>query len=330
MMHLYCSESTDPYYNLALEEYIFSNVKLDKGLFMLWQNDNAVVIGRNQNVMKEINLQYASKMNTRIARRNTGGGTVYHDLGNLNYSFIQDCDSRYSIDFKQFAEPILDALNLLGVQAECNHRNDLVINGRKFSGTAQTVKNGRMLHHGTLLFNSDLDFVRKVLAVKDEVVQGGGVKSVRSQVTNISEHLLKSMSVNQFCDHLMASVSAKETTVFLQLTEKDYRAIEALKDSKYLTWDWTYGKAPHYKIQKVRNFGGGKLALAMSVAKNGIIDSITIDGDLLGPSNISQLEKLLTGKRLRKEDLQEVLSYCEVSDYITNLTSQELLEILMY
>lgn len=105
-MHLYYSESTDPYYNLALEEYIFANVKLDKGLFMLWQNDNTVVIGRNQNALKEINLHYASKMNTRVARRNTGGGTVYHDLGNLNYSFIQDCDNRYSIDFKQFAVPI--------------------------------------------------------------------------------------------------------------------------------------------------------------------------------------------------------------------------------
>lgn len=329
-MHLYYSESTDPYYNLALEEYIFANVKLDKGLFMLWQNDNTVVIGRNQNAMKEIDLHYASKMNTRVARRNTGGGTVYHDLGNLNYSFIQDCDNRYSIDFKQFAVPILDALNQLGVQAECNHRNDLVINGRKFSGTAQTVKNGRMLHHGTLLFDSDLDFVRKVLAVKDEVIQGGGVKSVRSQVTNISEHLPKSMSINQFCDHLMARISAKETAVFLQLDEKDYKAIEALRDSKYRTWDWTYGKAPHYKMQKVRSYEGGSLTIAMNVAKNGIIDSITIDGDLLGSGNIRQLEKLLTGKRLKKDDLQEVLSYCEISDYITNLTPQELLEILLY
>ncbi len=329
-MLFYYSESTDPYYNLALEEYIFTNVKLNKGLFMLWQNDNTVVIGRNQNAMKEINLQYANKMNTRIARRNTGGGTVYHDLGNLNYSFIQDCESGQEIDFKQFAVPILDALNQLGVQAECNQRNDLVIDGRKFSGTAQTVKNGRMLHHGTLLFNSDLDFVRKVLATKDEVIQGGGVKSVRSEVTNISEHLAQPMSVNQFCNRLMTNLREREQAVSLQFVEKDYKEIAALRESKYLTWDWTYGRAPRYEIQKSRSYAGGELVISMSIARNGVIDSISIDSQLPISDEIRQLEQLLIGKTLKEEVLQEVLSYCEISDYITNLTPQELIEMLLY
>lgn len=329
-MFFYYSESTDPYYNLALEEYIFSNVKLEKGLFMLWQNDNTVVIGRNQNAMKEINLQYAKEMNTRIVRRNTGGGTVYHDLGNLNYSFIQNCESGHTIDFKQFAVPILDALNQLGVQAECNDRNDLVIAGRKFSGTAQTVKNGRMLHHGTLLFNSDLDFVRKVLATKDEVVQGGGVKSVRSQVTNISEHLTVPMSASQFCNHLMASVKEREQAVNLQLSEKDYKEVAVIRELKYLTWDWTYGRAPRYEIQKIRSYAGGELVIAMSIEKNGMIKSLTIGGDVLLGEAISELEQLLTGKMLKEDVLQEVLSYCKISDYITNLTPQELIDMLLY
>lgn len=329
-MFFYYSESTDPYYNLALEEYIFSNVKVDKGLFMLWQNDNTVVIGRNQNAMKEVNLQYAKKMNTRIARRNTGGGTVYHDLGNINYSFIQNCESGQTIDFKQFAGPILNALNQLGVQAECNDRNDLVIDGRKFSGTAQTVKNGRMLHHGTLLFNSDLDFVQKVLVTKDEVVQGGGVKSVRSQVTNISEHLAEPMSINQFCNHLMAGIREKEQAVGLQLLEKDYKNIATLRESKYLTWDWTYGRAPRYEVQKIRSYAGGKIDITMSIVKNGAIKSIVIGGDVQISRDISELEQLITGKTLKEDVLQEVLSYCDINDYFTNLTPQELIEILLY
>lgn len=329
-MIFYYNESTDPYYNLAFEEHIFSHVKLDDCLFMLWQNDNTIVIGRNQNATREINTEFVRKMKTKVARRNTGGGTVYHDLGNLNYSFIQKCESGQKIDFSQFAVPIIRALDQLGVTAECNKRNDLVIDGRKFSGTAQTIKNGRMLHHGTLLFNSDLDFLRQALTVTGDRIQSKGVKSVSSHITNISEHLPNPISMELFRSCLMTSVIKKNNPQPLRLSDKDDQAIKKLRDTKYSTWDWNYGKSPRYEVQKSRDFRSGSLSVLMKVSQQGIIDTISITGEFTGKKNINQLEEFLKGKALKESMLLEILSYCSVNDYINGITAGELADILLY
>lgn len=329
-MIFYYNKSTDPYYNLALEEHIFSHVKLDDCLFMLWQNDNTIVIGRNQNAIREINTEFVKKKNTKVARRNTGGGTVYHDLGNLNYSFIQNCESGQTIDFSQFAVPIIRALDHLGVKAECNKRNDLVIDGRKFSGTAQTVKNGRMLHHGTLLFNSDLDFMRQALTVKGDKIHSKGVKSVSSHITNISEHTLNPISMEQFRNCLMTSLIKKNKPLPLHLDDKDFAAIKHLRDTKYSTWDWNYGKSPRYEVQKSRDFQDGSLTVSMGVSHHGIIDTISIAGEFTGKQDIHQLEEFLTGKALKESVLLEILSYGSVDDYINGMTAGALADILLY
>ncbi len=329
-MLFYYSESTDPYYNLALEEHIFSNVELREPFFMLWQNDNAIVIGRNQNPVKEINIDFIRKKNTRVARRNTGGGTVYHDLGNLNYSFIQNCKNGKTVDFSQFAVLIIRALDHFGVKAECNDRNDLVIAGRKFSGTAQTVKKGRALHHGTLLFNSDLDFLRQALMVNEDKIEAKGVKSVSSHITNIVDHLPQPITMEQFRNCLMTSIIKKNNPFPFRLTEKDFEAIKQLQEKKYSTWDWNYGKSPRYEVQKTRNFQGGHLSVSMNVLQQGVIDSIFITGEFSGVQSIHQLEKFLKGKTLKESQLLEVLSYTRVNDFIAGMTARELVKILVY
>ncbi len=329
-MIFYYNESTDPYYNLALEEYLFSHVELEDSFFMLWQNDNTIVIGRNQNAMEEINVDFVKQMNTKVVRRNTGGGAVYHDMGNINFTFIQNCESGQELDFSQFATPIIHALAEFGVKAECTGRNDLSIDGRKFSGTAQTVKNGRMLHHGTLLFNSDLNFIGQALTVKADKIESKGVKSVRSRITNISEYMQKTISMVQFRNQLMTSIIKKNNASPLRLSQENLNAIEQLCETKYSSWEWNYGTAPRYEIQKHRRFPSGGVTVSMSISRQGAIDNISIRGDFFGIEDISQLEKLLTGKTMKETALLEVLSYCNISDYISGITAREFADILLY
>jgi|LGOV01.1.fsa_nt_gb lipoate-protein ligase A len=329
-MIFYYNNSTDPYYNLALEEHIFLNMQLNEPLFMLWQNDSSIVIGRNQNALKEINMQFIKEKKIKIVRRNTGGGTVYHDLGNLNYSFIQNCGIGEVIDFSQFAVPIIHALDQLGVNAQCNDRNDLIIDNRKFSGTAQASKNGHMLHHGTLLFNSDLNLLRQVLMVDRDKIDSKGVKSISSHITNISEHLKNPMTIDQFRNCLIESVCGKNDLVALELAELDLRTINALKDEKYDTWEWTYGKAPRYEVRKSRNFNGGCLKVSMKVLAKGIIDYVSIEGEFSGNQNIGRLEEFLKGKIIKESVLLEVLSYIDINDYITGMTAAEFAKIIIY
>jgi lipoate-protein ligase A len=329
-MLFYFNESTDPYYNLALEEYIFTHVNLVDSLFMLWRNQSAVVIGRNQNAVKELNHRFAKDNNIKVVRRNTGGGTVYHDLGNLNYSFMKNCEKGQEIDFSQFAVPIIRTLNQYGVKAECNSRNDLVIDGKKFSGTAQTIKNGRMLHHGTLLFNSNLDLLRNVLKGQDDVIQSGGVKSVSSHITNISDYLALPLNIEEFRKDLMNCVIKDRNPRQLQLSEDDLREIMKIREEKYMTWEWNYGKSPRYEIDKKRQYKNENFLVSMAVSRQGLIEKITISGTFPDDGKISQLEKMLVNKPLRESVLLEVLSYCDVSDYIPEMTSCELVEILLY
>lgn len=324
------NESIDPYYNLALEEYVFTHAKLDDCLFMLWRNESTIVIGRNQNAIKELNHNFAKEKNLKVVRRNTGGGTVYHDLGNLNYSFIRNCEKGQEIDFSQFADPIIRTLAQYGVKAECNHRNDLVIDGKKFSGTAQTVKNGRMLHHGTLLFNSDLDLIRNALKVKDDIIQSGGVKSVSSHITNISDHLKTPLDIGKFRKDLLTCVIKDRNPSPFQLSEEDILKINKIRTEKYLTWEWNYGKSPRYEIDKKRRYLHGNISVLMSVSRQGTIEKITISGDFSADGKINQLEKLLINAPLRESMLMEILSYCNVSDYIPKMSSRELVEIILY
>jgi lipoate-protein ligase A len=187
-----------------------------------------------------------------------------------------------------------------------------------------------MLHHGTLLFNSDLNFIGQALTVKADKIESKGVKSVRSRITNISEYMQKTISMVQFRNQLMTSIIKKNNASPLRLSQENLNAIEQLCETKYSSWEWNYGTAPRYEIQKHRRFPSGGVTVSMSISRQGAIDNISIRGDFFGIEDISQLEKLLTGKTMKETALLEVLSYCNISDYISGITAREFADILLY
>lgn len=330
MMIYYENFLTDPYYNLALEEYIFTHEKLGKSFVMLWQNKNTIVIGRNQNPFKEINTDDVRKLNTKILRRITGGGSVFHDMGNINYSFISNCEKGEEIDFSQFAAPILETLDQFGVKAECNQRKDLVIEGKKISGTAQTVRNGRLLHHGTLLFDSDLSLVQRILTCKDDKIQAKGVKSVPSTVTNISYHLPKKVSLEVFKKQLLKNLIKDKESEALQLIPNDTKKINELRETKYATWEWNYGKTPRFEVEKKRSYRGGTINLSIKASPKGMIDSINLKGNFPDQKKIVQLEKFLEGNLLKESSLKETLSYIDLNEFIPAMLASEMLDFILY
>ena len=315
----------DAYYNLAAEEYIFTSLDRDQEYLLLWQNQNAVVVGKHQNTIEEINTAYVKEHGVQVVRRLSGGGAVYHDLGNLNYSFIVNAPTgRYN--FREMSQPVADTLIRLGVNVEFSGRNDLVIDGKKISGSAQFIRRGRILHHGTLLFHSDLDQVSRVLTVKDDKIASKGVKSVRSRVTNICEYL-PGITVRAFQSQLEKTLLERNLTVY-EFSEADVAAISALRDSKYVTWEWNYGYSPEYDIKKERRLANGGLSIYIKVQK-GIIQTISIHGDFFGDGDIEEIEHSLQNVNLSEEHVREALKTFDIDHYIFGVTLDGLVDIIV-
>jgi len=315
----------DAYYNLAAEEYIFTSLDRDQEYLLLWQNQNAVVVGKHQNTIEEINTAYVKEHGVQVARRLSGGGAVYHDLGNLNYSFIVNAPKgRYN--FREMSQPVADTLIRLGVNVEFSGRNDLVIDGKKISGSAQFIRRGRILHHGTLLFHSDLDQISRVLTVKDDKIASKGVKSVRSRVTNICEYL-PGITVHAFQSQLEKTLLGRNLSMY-EFSEADMAAISTLRDSKYATWEWNYGYSPAYDIKKDRHLANGGLSIYMKVQK-GIIQTITIRGDFFGDGDLEEIEQSLQNVNLSEEHVREALKAFDVDHYIYGITLDELVDIIV-
>lgn len=314
--------STDPAYNLAFEEYVLTHWTVGD-ILILWQNDNAVIIGRNQNTAEEINQSFVDAHGIHVVRRNTGGGAVYHDLGNLNYSFITDEGASRNA----FTQPVVRALCDLGMDAEASGRNDILVSGKKVSGTAQQISKGRILHHGTLLFDSDSNMISGALTPDPGKYQSKGVKSVRSRVGNIRAFLQQDMTITAFWAHLKRTLG-DAGMVEAQLTAEELAQVEKLKAEKYDTWQWNYGRSPAYDTQVKRRFSGGTLDVRLTV-KQGVIAQIKFYGDFLAVSPVHILEEALLGCEYRREAIQQTLSGLPVEACLGGITAEECMQTIL-
>jgi len=315
--------STDPYYNLAAEEYLLHNVESDD-FFMLWQNAATVVIGRHQNAVEEVNVKRAEELGIKIVRRNSGGGAVYHDLGNLNFSFITAWDPEKGADLDIFLDPVIRGLRSIGVNAERRGRNDLVAGGKKISGNAQYIHGGRILHHGTILVNSQLSVMPEVLNVQNDKIISKGIKSVRSRVANICESVPGPIDIEAVADALKNSLFTNGCAGEYSFTDEQVTLIKKLAAAKYGTWEWNFASSPDFSCKKSRRFPGGKIEVHLDV-KDGFIEKCGITGDFLALTGVEKLENAVTGCRNVKGDLSIVLGKFDIPRYYS-FTLDELLE----
>lgn len=325
------NKSKDPRYNLALEEYVLKYLPIKDDIVLLWQNEPSIIIGRNQNTIEEINASFVKEHNINVVRRISGGGAVYHDFGNLNYTFVTDSSKDNLNNFRKFTKPVIDALQELGVPAEFAGRNDIVVDGKKFSGNAQSFWKGRMFHHGTILFDANLSVVQEALNVQIDKIESKGIKSVRSRVTNILPYFKKKMTVEQFEQHLLKFILGTDDigSKVYHLTEEDLEKINQLKKEKYDTWEWNYGESPEYTVVKEKRYQGGKVSFQLNII-DGIIKGIRIFGDFFGKLDVKDIEDGLKNKLFKEDVIKEVLSKYALEDYFFNITLDDLIDCLFY
>lgn len=318
------NKSHNPAYNIALEAYAFRELRDEDELFILWINEPTIVIGKHQNAIEEINKAYTDKHGIHVVRRLSGGGAVYHDLNNLNYTIISNKAEEGAFDFKTFSQPVIKSLADLGVTATFTGRNDLEINGKKFCGNAQAYYKGRMMHHGCLLFDVDMTVLGNALQVSKDKIESKGVKSVRARVTNILDELPEKITVQEFSDRLLDKMKElyPDMTEYV-LSDEELTEIEKLADEQFGTWDWTYGQSPDYTIKRSVRYPAGKLTSYVKVEKS-VITGIKIYGDFFGIKDISDIEEELIGLRYEYQDVLDKLRTIETTQYFTNITPQEI------
>ena len=316
--------STDPCWNLAFEEYVLLNKK-ENDVLILWQNDNAVIIGQNQNTAAEINAPFVEEHGVRVVRRTTGGGAVYHDLGNLNYSFISDYESIEASSLERFTRPIVAALAALGVRAEASGRNDILVEGCKVSGTARRIAGGRILYHGTLLFDSNPEMVAGTLKVDPEKIRSKGVQSVRSRVGNIRSFLREDMTLQEFWEHLKKEMAGECVTD--QLSGVELAAVSELADSKYRTREWNYGGSAGLELHSKKRFPGGGLEVSLETEK-GTIRGIQLRGDYLSMRPSEDLTRALEGCPYDPVSVSERLRAFDLREYLGGITEEQFIETI--
>jgi lipoate-protein ligase A len=322
------SPSTDPAFNLALEQYVFDVLSLEDEFFMLWQNRDAVIIGLHQNAAEELNGPFIEENGISVVRRLSGGGAVFHDLGNLNFTFITAAPDAEKLDFRISSAPIVEALRGLGVPAEASGRNDITAGGRKFSGNARYLRDGKLMHHGTILFDTDFDRMAQALRVPEDKFESKGVKSVRARVTNLRPLLKKDMTLTEFWAYLRESIVIKRNMTAYTLTERDLEAVEALRRARYGTWEWNYGRSPEYGVEKRRRIPGvGAVRITMRV-ENGGIAAFATDGDYFGRPG-GDVAAALLGMRLEKNALLEALSCLPLEEYYEGLDRETFVRLIL-
>jgi lipoate---protein ligase len=323
MTYLKCG-STDASFNFALEKYAITELEVSDEYFMFWRTAPTLMIGKFQNTLAEINMPYAKEHNIKIVRRVTGGGTIYTDMNGWQFSFITKRQAK--MDFAGYTAPILEAVCSLGVAAELSGRNDLTIGGRKFSGNAEYIGKNVTLHHGSILFDTDLEELVRSLNVSDEKIISKGIKSVRQRVTNIAEHLDKKMTSLEFRD-VMLKYLLRGMNVY-ELNQKDKAAVNEIKRSQFDSWEWNFGNDPKFNVTKENRFTGGKLS-AKVLVESGRIANIKFYGDFFADERIGSLEQSLSGCRYEESDIKDALEKARAGECFYNITLDEILSCII-
>lgn len=322
MRYLYNSQ-TDPAFNLAAEEWLLRHGNED--IFMLWRNEPSIIVGRNQNTLAEINEEYVREHNLPVIRRLTGGGAVFHDLGNVNFTFIQHGYEKKALDFHRFTQPIVEVLRSLGVNCDFEGRNDLVINGQKISGNAQRLEKDRVLHHGTLLFSSQIADLSGALRVHPAKYIDKAVKSVRKRVTNISSHLPQPMDVETFIERVMHQIAQGQAQT--PLYAEEISEIRSLVHTRYGTWQWNFGTSPKYSFSHTLRTAGGVVEAHVDV-RQGHITAVRLHGDYFGIHPIAELEAQLVGCAHERGALAAVLQELPLDEFMLGVDLPSLLDCL--
>jgi len=320
------TNSTDAAYNFACEAYCMRKFKNNK-VMLIWQADNCVMLGRYQIAQSEINNSAVKKIGANIVRRNTGGGTIYTDLGNLLYTYIIPIDDFSQIDFSTVCKPIVAALNKMDINAELIGRNDILIDGKKISGNAQTVLGNVLCSHGSLLYDSDLDVLQDLLVVDEAKIKSKGITSIRSRVTNIIEHIPIKYSTHEFWQKLKEVLFEVEDVTTYQLTFEDIEEIKKIRFEKFNTWEWNFGSAPKFNYQNEIRFKMGKVSVSLDI-NQGIVEKCKINGDFLGLVPIEPLEELIIGTQYNYDDMDKKLDNADLNLFFRGISKNELLKCI--
>lgn len=319
--------SMNPYFNHAIEDYLMEN--FNEECFMLWRNTKSVLVGKNQNTLSEINLDYVKEKDITVVRRRSGGGAVFFDPGNLAFTFISNLENSKFADFESFARPIIKALESLGIEnVEFSGRNDITVNGKKISGNAQHRHKNRIVHHGTILYSADVSELIGSLNVRQVKFKDKAVKSVEGRVTNLIDHMENKLSVEDFKEYVTNHVANSiENSKIYEFSEEELKEIQKISDARYETWEWTFGNSPKYDFHREDKFKCGVLETYVTVEK-GLIKDIKFFGDFFGKEDIEGLEGSLIGKRHDEEDIKALLNKIEISNYINNIEVEDILSLL--
>ena len=318
--------SVNPYYNMAFDEYCLESLPIDEPVFFLWQNKPAVIVGYNQEVNTEVNLDYLKEKGIDLVRRVTGGGAVYHDLENLNYTIVGRSED-LERDYPEYAALMMKALQALGVPATLSGRNDILVDGKKVSGFAKRVCKNRLMVHGTLMYNVDVDVLTHVLNPSTTKLQSKGIASVRSRVTNLCNYLPELSDIQAFKNRLEEILSNNYSDAEYKLSEADLANIQQLTDEKFATWEWNYGRSPKATLVHSARLACGTVEIHLTLAENRIA-SCRFGGDFLGNLPASDIEKALTGIPYEINEIRKCLSKLEISRYFDRVSADNLLEMM--